>query len=125
MREKIRVAALIGAGLINVVPVLGVLSANRISQGYGVDVSSPDLEILLRHRAVLFGLAGAFILYSAYKTELQKLAIGGGLVSMISFIVLAVSVGGYGAALEPIIIADVIGCVLLLLAFALKLSKPS
>lgn len=123
MREKIGAAALIGAGLINVAPVLGVLSAHQISQGYGVDVSGPDLEILLRHRAVLFGLLGVFILYSTYRKDLQDVAIAGGLISMSSFIILALSVGGYGAPLEPIIIADVIGCVFLLLALALKLNK--
>lgn len=124
MREKIRTVALIGAGLINFIPVIGVLSAGQIQQSYGVDISTPDLEILLRHRAVLFGLAGAFILYSVYRKDLQNLAIGGGLVSMVSFIALAVSVGGYGAALNPTLIADEIGCVFLLIALGLKLSKP-
>ncbi len=125
MREKARTLALIGAGLINFIPVIGVLSARQIQQSYGVDISSPDLEILLRHRAVLFGLAGGFILYSTYRKDLQNLAIGGGFVSMVSFIALAVSIGGYSAALNTIIIADVTGCIFLLIALALKPSKPN
>ena len=124
MREKTRTVALIGAGLINFAPVLGVLSAHQIVQAYGVDVSGPDLEILLRHRAVLFGLVGSFILYSAYRKDLQNLAIGGGLISMISFIGLALFVGDFGSALNPIIFADVVGCALLLVTLVLKPNIP-
>ena len=116
--------ALIIAGIINIVPVTGVLSAARLAQAYGVDVSSPDIEILLRHRAVLFGLLGAFIIYSAFKKELQRLAIGAGLISMAAFIGLAVLVGGHGAALQPIIVADGIGIVLLLVAAGLVRGTP-
>ena len=53
-------ALLAAAGLINLAPAIGVLSAARIERLYGLSVSGqPDLEILLRHRAALFGLLGA------------------------------------------------------------------
>ncbi|NKB43290.1 MAG: phosphopantetheine adenylyltransferase [Alphaproteobacteria bacterium] len=120
MRNKLVRVAIIGAGIMNLLPIVGVLSAERLSQAYGIDVSGPDLEILLRHRAVLFGLLGTFMIYGAFKEELQTLAIIGGLVSMGAFIGLGLTVGGYGAALEPLILADAIGCVVLLFAVGLR-----
>ena len=55
---------LVIAGLINFLPVIGILSAGRIAGAYDVEVEGPDLELLLRHRALLFGLVGGFLLAS-------------------------------------------------------------
>jgi hypothetical protein len=81
---------------------------------------SGDLLILLRHRAIQFGLLGAFVIYSAFKPELQWLAIIFGLVSMLSFVVIAFLVGDYGAGVRKVIIADVAASILLFIVTGLR-----
>ena len=119
--DKLLVALLVGVGLINFLPVLGVISADRIASAYAVDVVGPDLEILLRHRALLFGALGGLILYAAFVPMLQWPAMALAAISMIGFLVLAWSVGGYNASLGKVVMVDLVGVALLLAAMALKL----
>jgi hypothetical protein len=35
----------------------------KISKSAGIDISNASLELLLRHRAVLFGIVGTLMLY--------------------------------------------------------------
>ena len=53
--------ALLIAGAIHLLPLSGVTGAAALERLYGVAVDSPDLALLLRHRAVLFGLLGGFL----------------------------------------------------------------
>ena len=119
--EKIIAGILILVGLINFYPAVGILSAEVLSSLYKIDIPSNDIHILLRHRAVLFGLLGAFIIYSAFKPELQWWAIVVGLVSMLSFVAVAVLVGDYGSGIRKVIIVDVIATVGLLIVLGLHL----
>ena len=73
--EKIITGVLIIVGLINFYPLVGVFSNETVSNLYQINVTNNDILVLLRHRAILFGLLGAFIIYSAFKTELQWWAI--------------------------------------------------
>ena len=125
--KKIIAGLLILVGLINLYPAVGVISAGTLARLYRIDIQSNDLLILLRHRAVLFGLLGAFILASAFKPALQWWAIAIGLVSMLSFVVLALLVGGYGAGIQNVVRADVVASAGLLLALILRwrLEAPS
>ena len=118
-------AALLVAGLINLAPVIGVISADQLEGMYGIPIENSDLVILMRHRAILFGLLGAFIIYSASRESLQSLACIAGLVSMISFIALAYAAGGYGEALDKVIIADVVGSVALIAVLILRRKQTS
>ena len=85
MLDKIIAAMLIIVGIIHVLPVIGVLGPERLAALYGIAVDEPNLTILMRHRAVLFGLVGAFLLYAAFRPDLQVLALVAGFVSVISF----------------------------------------
>jgi hypothetical protein len=122
--ERIITALLVLVGAINFYPIVGVLSAKMLSNLYLIDVQSNDLLILLKHRAILFGLLGGFIIYSAFKPELQWLAIIMGLVSMLSFIVIAFLIGDYGAGIRKVIIADVIASAVLLVVLGLRWYLP-
>lgn len=102
-------ALLVVAGIINIVPIVGVLSAEHLVRLYDVPLDNNDLIILLRHRAVLFGLLGGFILYSVFRKSLQFLACIAGLVSMLAFILIAYSSSDFGAPMQKIIVADIIG----------------
>ncbi len=118
--EKIIAGILILVGLINFYPAVGVLSGEILSGLYKIEIPNGDIHILLRHRAVLFGLLGAFIVYSAFKPELQSWAAVAGLVSMLSFIALAFLIGNYGSGIRKVIIADVIASVGLFIVLGLR-----
>ena len=119
--EKIITGILILVGLINFYPIIGVFSNETVSNLYQINVTNNDILVLLRHRAVLFGLLGVFIIYSAFKTELQRWAIVVGLVSMLSFILIAHLVGDYGVGSSKIIIADIIASAGLVIAAGVRL----
>lgn len=113
-------AILLVVGLINFYPIVGVISAERLMKLYGVGLENSDLVILMRHRAVLFGLLGAFIIAAAFKSSLQLLACVAGLVSMIAFIALAYAAGDYGDALRKVIVADIAASIGLVVVLALR-----
>jgi len=118
--EKLIIALIVVAGLINFYPIVGILSSEMLFNLYKIDSISNDLLILLKHRAILFGLLGGFIIYSAFKPELQIWGIILGLVSMLPFIVIALLTGSYGVGIQKIIIADVIALVSLVISLVLR-----
>lgn len=102
-------------GVIHVLPLSGVLSAERLATLYGLSFHEPNLAILMRHRAVLFGLLGAFLLAAAFRPSWQGLAFAVGGISVVSFLWLAVSTSGYNAKIGRVVWADVVALVSLLI----------
>jgi hypothetical protein len=105
---------LVAVGVIHLLPVLGALGADRLATLYGLAVDDPNLAILLRHRAILFGLLGLFLVLAAFKPALQRLAFLGGFVSVASFLGIAWQVGNYNPQVGRVVIADLValGCLL-------------
>jgi hypothetical protein len=99
-------AGLLLAALVHLLPLAGVLGAGRLRDLYGIPVEGPDLAILLRHRAVLFGLLGAFLALAAFRPALQGLALAAGFASVLAFLALAWATPGYNAALARVVWAD-------------------
>jgi hypothetical protein len=99
-------AGLLVAAIIHLLPLAGVLGAERLQALYGIPVEGPDLAILLRHRAVLFGLLGAFLLLAAFRPALQGLALVAGVASVLSFLALAWATPGHNAELARVVVAD-------------------
>jgi len=120
--DRVISALLVVAAVIHLVPVSGVLSAQRLTALYDLPFQEPNLEILMRHRAVLFGLLGVVLLAAACMPALQPVAFAGGFVSVISFLVIAASVGGYNGAVRRIFVGDIVALIALCGAFALWLS---
>lgn len=120
MPKVISVLLLI-TGLINFLPVIGVLSSDQINGLYGLVIDNRDLMILLRHRALLFGIIGGFVIYSAFKRQYQLASILMMLVSMLGFLFILHIEGSSNYALAKIALIDVIGIVLALIALMLKL----
>jgi len=119
-------AMLVAVGIIHILPLSGVLSATRLFDLYGITFDDPNLEILMRHRAVLFGLLGMFLLSSAFLPNLQLAALITGFVSVVSFLYLAYSVGEYNDQVNRIVIADKAALVCLLvgsIAYAINYSN--
>jgi len=104
-------ALLLVAGVINTIPVIGVISPARLEALYGVPMDDPNLAILMRHRALLFGVLGGFLIAAAFLPALQVGALIAGLVSMVGFLAIALLTGGYSALLRKVVIADIVGIV--------------
>jgi len=63
-------------GIINIVPSILAFISSKISNSYGIQVPNPNYELLLRHRAVLLGIIGGVLIYSA---KSYKVLFGSGL----------------------------------------------
>jgi hypothetical protein len=114
---------LLVVGIIHILPLSGVLSAARLFELYGMTFDDPNLEILMRHRAVLFGLLGIFLICSAFMPSLQLPALIAGFLSVVSFLYLSYTVGGYNEQVNRIVIADKVALVCLVVALVSYLVK--
>lgn len=101
-------AALVIVGIIHLLPLVGVLGADRLTSLYGVAFVEPDTVILMRHRAVLFGLLGGFLVYAAFRPPLRLAALIVGFISVVSFLYLAWAVGDYNDAIARVVAADLV-----------------
>jgi len=123
--KKFVTGALLIAGVINLYPIVGVFSVDQLAKLYGVSIENSDLVILMKHRAILFGLLGSFIIYSAFRSSIQTLACVAGLVSMLMFIVLAHGSGEFGEALNKAVVADFVGSAALFAVLAVRASQKA
>lgn len=85
MRHAVTVA-LLGLAVIHLLPLVGVLKPRSL---YGLGEIDAQVELLLRHRAVLFGLLGAYCAWAAFEPKQQLTALVAGLISTSAFLVLA------------------------------------
>jgi len=106
--------ALAMAGLIHWLPLPGLFGADALRGLYGLDIASPDALILLQHRALLFGVLGAFLLGAIRQPAWRTPALLGGLISTTGFLVVAIVVGEFGAEVRRVVIADVVALAALL-----------
>ena len=106
-------AMLVIVGVIHLLPLSGVLGAERLSALYGISVAEPNLALLMRHRAMLFGMLGVFLVLSAFRSNLQPVAFAGGLVSVASFLLLAWPVANLNAEVSRVFYVDVAALVCL------------
>lgn len=107
---------LVIVAIVHLVPLVGVIGSSQLSTLYGIDLSEPNLAILMRHRAVLFGLLGAFFVLAAFRPELQPAAFVAAFISIVSFMLLAWLTGGYNARVARIVAGDVVALVALIVA---------
>jgi hypothetical protein len=101
------------AAVINFAPVLGLFSPERMGPFYGIDLDDPNLQILMRHRAILFGLVGGLLFVAAFHPPLRALGYVVGFSSMVSFLLIAWMVGGYNAEIQRVMAIDAVGIVAL------------
>lgn len=120
MRELVVAACLIIAGLIHVPPLLGLLSSRALDRLYGVAPPDPTHRLLMRHRAVLFGIVAALLIAAAFDAALRTVAIAAGSVSALSFLALASITPGTTAPIARVVRADWIAALCLVLAALLS-----
>ena len=117
MRYVVSVMLLIVA-VIHLLPVSGALGAEQLASLYGIAVSDPSLVVLMRHRAVLFGLLGALFVFAAFRPALQGLAFIAGFVSVGTFLLFALQTGAYNEQVGRVFAADLVAAVALLVGVA-------
>jgi hypothetical protein len=113
-------------GAIHLLPLLGVAGPERLQRLYGVGIADPTLDLLLRHRAVLFGLLGLGLLAAAAKPPWHGPALVAAAVSLVSFLLLAWSLpGAVNAAIANVVRVDLVALALLAAAAAVHLKQGS
>lgn len=123
MPDRIIMGLLLVVAIIHLLPVSGFFGADRLATLYGVQIADSNLEILMRHRAVLFAILGVFFAYAAFTPRVQPIAFVAAFSSISSFFYLAYSVGGFNDAINRVVIADVIAAIALIAAVILYLFK--
>ena len=106
MAGRIVTIMLLIVAAIHLIPATGVLGVPRLNALYGVEIAGSELAILMRHRAVLFGLLGFLFAYAAFRRPLQGIALGIAAVSTLSFILLAALAGSHNLAIHKVVVAD-------------------
>lgn len=92
--------------VIHLLPLSGVLGAQKMALLCGLNFDDPNLALLMRHGALLFGLLGALLLLAAFMPSLQWLGFIAGFASVLSFLVLAWMSGGHNAEIARVVMAD-------------------
>ncbi len=100
-------AMLVIVSIIHLMPLIGVLGNENLTTLYGLPFTDPNLSILMRHRAVLFGILGLFFLFAAFQPDYQTIAFIAAFLSIASFLWLAASVGGYNAQVARVFNVDI------------------
>lgn len=119
MYERLIAGLILVVAVIHLLPITGFLGADRLGSLYGIQIADGNLEILMRHRAILFGILGGFFAYAAFTPAVQPLAFVAAFISLSSFLFLSFSVGEFNDAIRKVVIADVVASVSLLGAIVL------
>ncbi|WP_372364600.1 phosphopantetheine adenylyltransferase [Candidatus Uabimicrobium sp. HlEnr_7] len=123
--EKIITFLMLIIGVIHLLPLSGVMSSSQLESLYGIKIQDNNLEILMRHRAVLFGILGSFFVYAAFKPTIQPIAFIAAFLSIASFLWLSVSVGNFNAPIYKVVIADIVAAICLVVAVIIYYLKAS
>ena len=119
MEQVFRVCLFI-AGVINFVPSFLVFLPDKIRSSYGIEIPDANYELLLRHRAVLFGIIGGVMIYAAIRKRHYALSVTMGLISMISFVVLFYLMDGtLNPELTKVMKIDMGGIIILIVGLGL------
>jgi hypothetical protein len=110
-------AMLILVGLIHLLPLSGVLGSERLASLYGVTFNEPSVAILMRHRAVLFGLLGVFLILAAFRPMFRTIAFIVGLISVVSFLWIALAAESYNDQVGRVVTVDVVALICLVVGF--------
>jgi uncharacterized membrane protein (UPF0182 family) len=105
--------ALFLSGVINFIPSSLAFLPKKINASYGINVTDVNLELLLRHRAVLFGIVGGMMIFSAIFKRYYDLSVIIGGISMVSFVILYYGIGNINAELKKVMLFDVAAIIIL------------
>ena len=93
----------LAVGVIHLLPATGVLGQRVLERAYGVALTSPDLVVLMQHRALMFTLLGIASAVAAWQPA-WRLPVGiAALVSMLGFVLIAAATP-HGAAIQRVVV---------------------
>ncbi|HEX4878886.1 MAG TPA: phosphopantetheine adenylyltransferase [Limnobacter sp.] len=114
--QTIVIAALVLVAAIHLTPGVGMFGPARLQALYGLDLAEPNIQLLMRHRAVLFAMLGVFLLACAFKPEWRLAGLLAGLVSVLGFLLLAkLGASAYTSEIERVVKVDLVALGLLVL----------
>lgn len=122
--DRLIAALLLMVGLIHLLPVSAALGGEWLVRLYGLKPETPDLAILLRHRAVLFAIVGGVLIAAAFHPPWRGPALVIGAVSVISFLLIAALEGGGSASIRRVVYADLVALLALIAAAVLLRLQP-
>jgi hypothetical protein len=109
---------LIVSAVINLIPFILVFFPDKIGKSYGIELPNINYELLMRHRAMLFGIVGGFLLFSGITRNYYLAATAIGLISMISFMILYWTIDGeFAPELKKVYLVDCFASILLFFGF--------
>lgn len=120
MREKAITLLLLVLALIHLIPLTGFVGSSELESLYGIAIDSAELEILLRHRAVLFGILGGIFILAAFVAHYRALAFAIAATSILPFFYLLREQEAYNEAIYRIALGDTVALLSLLLAVGLS-----
>lgn len=120
MKSVIVSIILVIVGIVNLMPVAGVMSSDAMLRAYGVEPLSGDLLLLMRHRALLFGILGTLVLVSVGMRPLQLPMLLAAMVSMLGFVAI-VGITPANPSLQTIVIVDVVASLLASVAIVIRM----
>jgi len=112
------------AAFINLAPAVGAALPERMATLYGLTIDDPNLEILMRHRAILFGIVGGLLVAAAFHRPLRAVGYVVGFTSMLSFLLIAWLVGDYSNQIQRVAMVDLAGIASLAGAGIVQLFGP-
>ena len=99
--------------LIHLAPLLGLIGGEALRSSYGLGAIDANTELLLRHRAVLFGVLGAATLMALSRPALRMPVLAGTAISDLSFIGLVLIAPTWSAPLLKLAAIDVVSLVMI------------
>lgn len=125
MYERIITGLMLVVAVIHLLPISGFFGVERLASLYQIEITDGNLEILMRHRAVLFGILGVFLAYAAFRPAIQPIAFFAAFISVASFFFLSFSVGEFNDAIRKVIIVDIVASVSLVGAIVIYVAKSN
>ncbi len=123
LAERTVTALLLLVAFGHAVPALAFFDAGRLQALYGIGEIDANLEVLLRHRALLFGITAGILALGAFRPAYRTFALTVGWLSVVSFIFLEMSVTGVNSLLHRVAMVDLVLGAALVLATGLSVAS--
>ncbi len=97
--------------IIHFLPTIGVTGSASLQNLYGVIIQEKNELLMMRHRAVMFGIIGGILGLAIVRKPLRKFAYLAGLMSMFSYLILVTDEGiqTFTPQIQRVFWIDVIG----------------
>lgn len=113
LAERFVQSALLVAAIIHLLPVAGIAGSEAIQRLYGMTAVDANTLLLLRHRAVLFGLVALPLLIAIVQPAWRLPAMTAALISIVSFLALAAGAQALSPELQRVARVDIVPLLLL------------